>query len=174
MSCSDKVARWNVLGLQGSQLAKFIKPVYLASIVLGSKYNPIHMYRAIGGRLDNALTDLPNDYCLNKPYFESTSLIEVENIGTPASMEHGICWSDGCGNENEPEVLNLLTGFTIRGEKSIVSKQSFMQMFKSLNQKLPVRSDEGIATYQKVKEKFYSALKQNELGAWEKGIPTTG
>lgn len=163
MSCSDKIARWNVLGLQGSFLAKFIKPIYLESIVLGSSYTPVHFYRAIIGRLDNVMTDLPNDYCVNKPKFESTSLVETESF---ASSAYGVCWSDGSGDA--PEILNLHNGLTISGQKSIVSKLSFMNMFKSINKKLPIRSDEGIAQFQMVKEKLYAALKKENFGAWEK------
>ncbi|XP_063899107.1 double-stranded RNA-specific editase Adar [Helicoverpa armigera] len=45
MSCSDKVARWCVCGLQGALLSRLVLPVYLHSLVLGSLLHPHHMYR---------------------------------------------------------------------------------------------------------------------------------
>ncbi|KAF5921593.1 hypothetical protein HPG69_009162 [Diceros bicornis minor] len=66
MSCSDKMARWNVVGIQGSLLSIFVEPIYFSSIILGSLYHGDHLSRAMYQRISN-IEDLPPLYTLNKP-----------------------------------------------------------------------------------------------------------
>lgn len=52
MSCSDKMARWNVLGCQGALLMHFLEtPIYLSAVVIGKcPYSQEAMRRALTGR----------------------------------------------------------------------------------------------------------------------------
>lgn len=47
MSCSDKIAKWNALGLQGSLLSACFEPLYLSTITVGRKFSQVHGERAL-------------------------------------------------------------------------------------------------------------------------------
>ena len=65
MSCSDKVARWNVLGLQGALLSQFMEPVYMSSLTLGSLHHHGHLSRAVCCRFADLSPSLPPGYRVN-------------------------------------------------------------------------------------------------------------
>lgn len=52
-SCSDKLCRWNCLGLQGSLLASLLeRPLYLATLTVGRKLTSVCCRRAVCCRVD--------------------------------------------------------------------------------------------------------------------------
>lgn len=83
MSCSDKLARWNVLGLQSSLLSHLFHPIYLESITVGDMYHQDALERALYRRLD-ALEDLPQPYKLNHPVISKT---EISFEASKSSLE---------------------------------------------------------------------------------------
>ncbi|CAH1641918.1 unnamed protein product [Spodoptera littoralis] len=157
MSCSDKVARWAVLGLQGALLSRLLRPVYLASLVLGSLLHPHHMYRAICGRIEAYLSCLPPPYQLQRPLLSRAASTEAR---TPArAPSFSVCWvcthqvlnplhytarytQTGQHNNSPPwpqlpEVINATTGKLESGQPSLLCKQSMFARWQYLARRLP-------------------------------------
>ena len=53
MSCSDKIAKWNVLGIQSALMTNLLinTPIYLETITVGRKFSQVHCERALCCRL---------------------------------------------------------------------------------------------------------------------------
>ncbi|KAH8415378.1 hypothetical protein KR222_006318, partial [Zaprionus bogoriensis] len=174
MSCSDKIARWNIVGIQGSLLSSIIEPVYLHSIVLGSLLHPEHMYRAVCGRIEKSIQGLPPPFHLNKPRLALVTSAEPRNQAKAPNF--GINWTIG---DTELEVVNSLTGRTIGGQVSRITKQAFFDKYGFLMKNLPgmtnrkVNKDYGetkaeVKDYQTAKQELFSAFKREDLGSWLK------
>ncbi|XP_063703300.1 double-stranded RNA-specific editase Adar isoform X2 [Culicoides brevitarsis] len=178
MSCSDKIARWNVLGLQGSLLSSIIEPVYLTSIVLGSLLHPDHMYRAICGRIENAVQGLPPPYKMNKPKLALVTSSEARSQLKPPNFS--VNWIIGC---EDVEVVNAFTGRpeggTSTSKTSRLTKQMFFQRYASLIKVLPQiekheitedYSDAKMAVkdYQMAKKELFAAFQREDFGTWLK------
>jgi hypothetical protein len=48
---SDKLARWHILGLQGSLLAHFLPPIRLRSLIVGELFDENALKRAVVDRV---------------------------------------------------------------------------------------------------------------------------
>ncbi|XP_013117971.2 double-stranded RNA-specific editase Adar-like [Stomoxys calcitrans] len=174
MSCSDKIARWNIVGIQGALLSRIIEPVYLHSIVLGSLLHPEHMYRAICGRIESSIQNLPPPYHLNKPLLAQLTSSELRNQAKAPNF--GINWTIG---DTEVEVVNSLTGTTINDQTSRLTKQMFFKRFESLIKRLAGLREGNLTTdygetkaqavdYQTAKRELYMAFRREDLGNWLK------
>ena len=89
LSCSDKLARWNAVGLQGALLSLLIdKPIYFQSLIIGGEcpFSKTALQRAIIQRVSDKISpakcniskdgylQLPEHYSITTPFIEQSTL----------------------------------------------------------------------------------------------------
>ncbi|CAK6973565.1 double-stranded RNA-specific adenosine deaminase [Scomber scombrus] len=179
MSCSDKILRWNVLGLQGALLTHFLHPIYLKSITLGYLYSHGHLTRAVCCRLardgEGFSQSLPPPFMLNHPEVGRVSVYDSTRH-TGKTKESSVNWS--FPDQHSVEVLDGTKG-KLDGNKlavSRVSKSNLFGLFHSLCQRcgrtdlLSLRSyaqaKMSAMSFQLAKQQFFRALSVHGYGAW--------
>ena len=179
MSCSDKLTRWNVLGVQGSLLSIYIDPIYFASITLGSAFNYEHLLRAVYTRV-KMISDLPHHYMVKCPRLcNGSSLQPLCHIRK--SPKSSLNWYSD--KDAHLETVDCQTGRQSQVRRSRLCKHSLFQDFLQLWDKLvPDGTETGeylqmysygqvksLATdYQKAKEKLFNCYRSHCGSHWIK------
>ncbi|XP_032948508.1 double-stranded RNA-specific adenosine deaminase isoform X2 [Rhinolophus ferrumequinum] len=178
MSCSDKILRWNVLGLQGALLTHFLQPVYLKSVTLGYLFSQGHLTRAICCRVTrdgSAFEDgLRHPFIVNHPKVGRVSVYDSKRqSGKTKETSVNWCLADGY----DLEILDGTRGTVDgpRNELSRVSKKNIFLQFKKLCSfrgrrdllKLSYGEAKRAASdYETAKNYFKKSLKDMGYGNW--------
>uniref|UniRef100_A0A673A7S5 Double-stranded RNA-specific editase 1-like n=1 Tax=Sphaeramia orbicularis TaxID=375764 RepID=A0A673A7S5_9TELE len=175
MSCSDKIARWNVVGFQGSLMSYFSEPVYFSSIILGSLYHADHLSRAMYQRITD-VEDLPPSFSLNRPLLSGISNAEARQPGKAPNFS--VNWTVG---DQALEVINATTGKDDLGRPSRLCKHAlysrWMRLHSKLSSTLRIRTSspssyheakQAALEYHAAKQTLFRAFHKAGLGAWVK------
>ncbi|KAL6462023.1 hypothetical protein MHYP_G00301680 [Metynnis hypsauchen] len=175
MSCSDKIARWNVVGVQGSLMSYFSGPIYFSSIILGSLYHADHLSRAMYQRIAD-IEELPQSFTLNRPLLSGISNAEARQPGKAPNFS--VNWTVG---DQGLEVVNATTGKDDLGRPSHLCKHAlysrWVRLHTKLSQTLRISVDQpatyheakqGAAEYHTAKQTLIKAFQKAGLGAWVK------
>nr|XP_008527166.1 PREDICTED: double-stranded RNA-specific editase B2 [Equus przewalskii] len=178
MSCTDKIARWNVLGLQGALLCHFIEPVYLHSLIVGSLHHTGHLSRVMSLRTED-IGQLPASYRHNRPLLSGVSDAEARRPGK--SPHFSVNWVLG---NSDVEIIDATTGKRSCGGSSRLCKHTFStrwaRLYGKLSTRVPSHGDTpsmyceaklAARTYQSVKQQLFRAFQKAGLGTWVRKPP---
>eukprot|EP00929_Paragymnodinium_shiwhaense_P059802 TRINITY_DN29925_c0_g1_i1.p1 TRINITY_DN29925_c0_g1~~TRINITY_DN29925_c0_g1_i1.p1 ORF type:complete len:496 (+),score=14.55 TRINITY_DN29925_c0_g1_i1:37-1488(+) len=150
LTCSDKIARWNALGLQGRRLSDiFEAPLYMASCTIGRKFSWPHAVRALCCRLQDfnptRLRDLPPMFSINHPVIMGCSVKfddgELENdVGADFTESRCLVWSVG---DEDVEVLDGWTGKTECGKISRIAPSALEALSSTSSADRPAVDGDG-------------------------------
>ncbi|KAI2802272.1 Double-stranded RNA-specific editase B2 [Blomia tropicalis] len=144
MTCSDKILMWNVCGVQGSILAKFIEPIYIDNVIINSKQTSIEtVKKLLYGRLNQQKMNDKLKQCKSFGYQFKCNTIhyykpenhdQIFNSSLDKKSPKAYNWYKIIGKVGMIETINSQTG-TLHGNEqhhSQLSKRSFLAQYLSL------------------------------------------
>ena len=174
MSCSDKILRWNVLGLQGALLSQFMEPVYTSSLTLGSLHHHGHLSRAVCCRARGVNDSLPSSFGVNHPLLGRAQGGDIMERHTEKTSSLSLNWTVG---DERAELTEGITGRLERGSHTPrISKASLYSMYATLHMKTKScrptttysEAKQGALAYQQAKTALFGHFYKKGYGMWVK------
>ncbi|KAH0537778.1 tRNA-specific adenosine deaminase 1 [Cotesia glomerata] len=134
LSCSDKIAKWNFLGIQGALLSLFIPTLKFETIVIGSgcPFSMDSMERGLSKRFSD-------EYPLPKIYQSSVTFMHNKNYDRVNPCPSSIIWSSVRKVDTEIAVEGRKQGATKnkKGNYLLVTRKNFLKNFFNIIEKHP-------------------------------------